>query len=330
MQAQSIVASSNIQAQDIRSMAIVHGIDFIASSNIYTNNLTATLGVHSMAITAASNIHGMNILATSNIYTQNIVASSNIETQSIFASSNLKVQGNVMIGAASLSVTSAPMSTTLTLTGVTSFACDTSTLIVKEMKAVSDRRLKKNIKRNVRRDERNDLQKLMNVAVHDFMFRGRSSPKKGFIAQQLEVHYPEAVSKITRRMDVTCLHEANGLFRVVIPGEMDIEIDDKAEIERGYYIVNSISTDARSNETLISLDNHPHIGDKLNGIEHELDNHTEHARNIERYIKVTIIKQLKVVDYEYLVTVMLNALKCIARTTNRRRTVKNVIRYTKR
>jgi hypothetical protein len=277
--------------------------------------------------------------------------------------SNVQVAGGVtvlkslQVGAA---IMEAPSPSSLDLTGVSSLTCEE--VVARQFRTASDRRLKFDIRRDRTDEELRDLTKLMRVSVSSFKFRGRSSPKKGLIAQEFERHFPDAVGTVDRfvpfakgrvvyqkviegegrcddhddhddhdhhdkeyRMSIALINTGHGRTTERVCTELCV--GDRISFDEGghtsSYLILSVSRGGEKkkkvkgpggegdDQNMIYL--HVVHRDKKKKDKNNNNSDNNLKKNAGNLVNIYVSRGFKVVDYDYLSTVMLNAIKCLNR-----------------
>ncbi|PNH00918.1 hypothetical protein TSOC_013235 [Tetrabaena socialis] len=252
-----------------------------------------------MELRLLSTVENYKIVYTSNndLSIQGAVAmASNLTVMgTVTMASNLAVTGTVTIGTATLQSSSG----TLRVTGVDDVQCAGS-VTAKSFKALSDRRVKADIRKDTRRQQQEDLRKLMRVHVARYRFTDeKESKRKGVIAQELSKHFPDAVEDVLRPQHL----EPRTVERRASTHELLIRPDERNGIvTRGSLIaINGgdfelvVSVTPTASGTLVRLG-------------------TPVLHDIE---EIAVMQRVKVVDYEYLMMTMLNAIKVMRSKTKK-------------
>ena len=166
--------------------------------------------------------------------------------------------------------------TILGVSGVTDISCSGS-VTATNFKSLSDRRLKENIVSDTIDAQRGDLAKLMQINVSNYKLKGDDdahAKRKGVIAQELEEIFPEAVEETSRYVDVPYSYDGKCIYIFDMIGVEHIRVNAS---------------------TILQIQNGSSV--------YEGD-----------VTKVDVLTRVKVVDYEYLMMVMLNSIKVISRS----------------
>ncbi|PNH01357.1 hypothetical protein TSOC_012765 [Tetrabaena socialis] len=238
----------------------------------------------------------LRLLSTVENYKIVYTSNNDLSIQGVVAmASNLAVTGTVTIGAATLQSSSG----TLRVTGVDDVQCAGS-VTAKSFKALSDRRVKADIRKDTRRQQQEDLRKLMRVHVARYRFTDeKESKRKGVIAQELSKHFPDAVEDVLRPQHL----EPQTVERQASTHELLIRPDERNGIvTRGSLIaINGGDFELVEQVTPTASGTLLRLG-------------TPVLQDIE---EIAVMQRVKVVDYEYLMMTMLNAIKVMRSNTKK-------------
>jgi hypothetical protein len=233
----------------------------------------------------------------------NELASMSNLTPDTITASNVTVSRRLTVGGATFEVDAS--SNVLSLQGIADLQCS-GIITALKFKALSDRRLKRDIVVDDPRTCDTDLSKLLRVDVAQYRFANEQRRQKGLIAQQLEDVYPEAVTAVPR-------WTMAGSARLRGPRQIELLSDapvwsaqqDRPVAVRFKSTCSCFCADVQERHVLF------HQGDlflKLLDDEKDLEGCPMHPDEAV----VSALLDVKTVDYDYVLVAMLNALKSLA------------------
>ncbi|PNH12574.1 hypothetical protein TSOC_000530 [Tetrabaena socialis] len=168
-------------------------------------------------------------------------------------------------------------SNSLALSGVSDVQCNGS-ITAKSFKALSDRRFKMDIMTDTKKQQHDDLQKLLRVKVSRYRFVDEDKCKrKGVIAQELVKHFPDAVEDTLRPVHIG----VHTVTSTTTPCQLQLQ-----RIKRLTKLNDGTTTFMLGGPVPSAITD------------------------------IQVMQRVKVVDYEYLMMAMLNAIKLIPRNCN--------------